>query len=120
MNSEQALYVWLLFHLGVVLQILVQARGSIAATSNSISSFWVWWAYNNRELGWRLFVDGLCWTVWIVGPHFLGEAAGHLIPPVSYAVAPWIGFSADRFTHSLGFILRFTTTEMSHVAPPAP
>ncbi len=117
MNSAQALYVWLLFHLGVMLQILIQARGSIAATSNSISSFRVWWEFNQRELGWRLFIDGLCWTVWVVGPIFLGTGAARLIPPVSFAIAPWIGFSADRFTHSLGFILRFTTVEMSEVAP---
>jgi hypothetical protein len=117
-DSEQALYVWLLFYAGVLLDILFQARGSIAAKSNSIKSFRVWWEYNVRELGWRLLIDGICWMIWMTGPHFLGEAAAHLIPAVSYTVAPWIGFSADRFTHSLGFILRFTTVEMPHVAPP--
>lgn len=117
MDSEQALYVWVLFNLGVLLQILFQARGSIAARSNSITSFRVWWEYNRRELGWRLFIDGLWFGVWVAGPQLLGDAAARLIPPCSYAVAPWIGFSADRFTHSLGFILRFTTLEMAHVAP---
>jgi hypothetical protein len=120
MDPEQALYVWVLFNLGVLLQILFQARGSIASSSNSIKSFRVWWQYNVRDLGWRLFVDGLWFAVWLVGPYFLGDAAARLIPPASYAIAPWIGFSADRFTHSLGFILRFTTLEMSHVAPPEP
>lgn len=118
MDHGQTLYVWVLFHLGVVLQILFQARGSIAATSNSIKSFPVWWEYNRRDLGWRLFIDGVCFGFWLVGPQFLGAAAAHLIPPVSFAVAPWIGFTADRFTHSLGFILRFTTVEMPHAAPP--
>jgi hypothetical protein len=117
-SPEQTLYVWILFYLGVVLDILFQARGSIAAKSNSIKSFRVWLNYNMAELGWRLAIDAACWMVWIVGPHFLGAAASRLIPPVSYAVAPWIGFSADRFTHSLGFILRFTTVEMPEVAPP--
>jgi len=117
MDPEQALCVWLLFYIGVLLQILFQARGSIAAKSNSIKSFRVWWDYNHRDLGGRLFIDGVLWMGWMVGPHFLGEAAAHLIPPVSFAVAPWIGFSADRFTHSLGFILRFTTADMGIVAP---
>jgi hypothetical protein len=117
MDPEQALYVWLLFHVGILLQILLQARASIAARSNSIGSFRVWWEHNHRELGLRLFIDGALWMGWMVGPHFLGEAAAHLIPPVSYAVAPWIGFSADRFSHSCGFILRFTTVDMGIVAP---
>jgi hypothetical protein len=117
MDSQQALYLYLLFQLGALLQILFQARGSIVARSNSITSFGVWWEYNRKDLGWRLFIDGLLFGVWVAGPEVLGEAAARLIPPCSYAVAPWIGFSADRFTHSLGFILRFTTLEMAHVAP---
>ena len=117
MDSEQALYLWILFQAGVVLQMLFQARGSIVARSNSIKSFRVWWEYNRLQLGWRLFIDGLLFGIWVVGPRILGDAAAHLIPPCSYTVAPWIGFSADRFTHSLGFILRFSTLEMAEVAP---
>ena len=78
MTAEQALYVWVLFHVGAALQILLQARASIAAKSNSIESFRVWWEYNHRELGLRLFIDGALWMGWMVGPHFLGEAAAHL------------------------------------------
>ena len=118
MNSQQAFYVWILFNLGILLHMLIQALGSIASTSNSISSFSVWWEYNWRELCWRIGIDGSCWILWMIGPIYLGQAAAHLIPPASFAVAPWIGFTADRFTHSLGFILRFNTREMSHVAPP--
>jgi hypothetical protein len=117
MTGEQTLYVWLLFNLGVLLQILFQARGSIAAKSNSITTFRVWWHYNWKDLCWRLAGDGVLWIAWIAGPHYLGEAAARLIPPVSYVIAPWIGFSADRFTHSLGFILRFSGLDMGEVAP---
>jgi hypothetical protein len=116
-NSEQTLHVWLLFYAGVLLDILLQALGSIVAKSNSITSFRVWWQYNVHALGWRLLIDGLCWMLWMVGPHYLGDAAARMIPPVSLVVAPWLGFSADRFTHSLGFILRFSTVEMGIVAP---
>jgi hypothetical protein len=117
MDPEQALYVYILYYMGVVLHILLQARGSIAARSNSIRSFRVWWEYNHRELGLRLFADSVLWMVWICGPHFLGEAAAHLIPPVSYVVSPWIGLSVDRFVHSMGFILRFNGADMGEVAP---
>jgi hypothetical protein len=116
-NSQQTLYIWLLFNLGVVTNLLFQAWASIKATSNSIKNFREWWQYNWKDLGWRLAIDGTCWMLWMVGPSFLGTAAAKIIPPASFVIAPWVGFSADRFTNSLGFILRFTTTEMPHVAP---
>jgi hypothetical protein len=117
MRNSEALYVYFLYYLGVVLHILLQARGTIRAQSNSIHSFRIWWDFNHRELRIRLLIDGVLWMVWIAGPRFLGEAAAHMIPPVSYAVAPWIGLSVDRFTHSMGFILRFNGSDMGEVAP---
>lgn len=117
MNPVQAAFVYVLFYLGVLLNILIQAYCSIRARSNSIKSFRTWLQLNFHDLGWRLAIDGVCWAIWMVGPSFLGAAAARIIPPCGFAIAPWIGFSSDRFSNSLGFYLRFTTTEMPDVAP---
>jgi hypothetical protein len=119
MDSEQALFrllVWFWFFLGVILHLLLRARASIAAASNSVTSFRDWWEYNWRDLGWRLFLDGVGLMVWEVTPHILGSFWGLGIP-VNYATAPLMGFAVDRFVDSSGFILGFMRVDMATVAP---
>ena len=79
MDSEQAifrLFIWLWFFLGVSLHILLKARASIAARSNSVTTFRTWWEYNWRDFGWRLFLDGVGLMLWEVAPQLLGAFAG--------------------------------------------
>ena len=79
------------------------------AESNSVTTFKVWWEYNHRELGWRLFLDGIGLMFWEFSPLVPGlkEFVSHILPPVCLGAAPVMGVVADRFVHSGGFILGF-------------
>ena len=122
MDSQQVtfrLLVWGFFFLGVSLHILLRARATIAAKSNSVTTFRIWWRYNWRDLGWRLFLDGLGLMFWEVTPYIPGlkEFVSHILPPVCAAAAPVMGVVADRFIDSGGFISGFGHADMNAVAP---
>jgi hypothetical protein len=118
-DYEQALFrllIWGCYFLGVSLHILLRARASIAARSNSVTSFRAWWDFNWHDLGWRLFLDGSGLMLWEISPQMLGSVIGHLIP-VTYGTAPLMGFAVDHFIDSSGFILGFSKIDMPKVAP---
>jgi hypothetical protein len=120
MDSEQALLrllIWFWYFLGVSLHILLKSRASIAASSNSITTFRGWWEHNWQDMGWRLFLDGVGLMLWEVAPHILGSVIGEKIP-VTYGTAPIMGFAVDRFVDSSGFIAGFMRVDMPAVAPP--
>jgi hypothetical protein len=118
-SARFRLIIWLLYFLGVSLHILLRARASIAAASNSVSTFRSWWQYNWHDLGWRLFLDGVGLMGWELSFYVPGlkDFIVHVLPPVCYGAGPIMGIVVDRFVDSGGFILGFNRTDMPRIAP---
>jgi hypothetical protein len=118
-DSKEALFrllVWFLYFNGVGVHILISARASIAAKSNSIVTMRSWWEYNWHTLGFRLFLDSVFLMGWEVSPQVVGQVLGHVLP-VTLGTAAFMGIAVDRMIGGIGFSFGWLGADMPKVAP---
>jgi len=117
-DSKEALFrllVWFLYFNGVGIHILISARASIAAGSNSVGSFRTWWDYNWHTLRMRMLCNAAALIIWELSPRLISQVMGREIP-ITYGTAIFMGIAVDRLMGSVGFSFGWGA-DMGKVAP---
>lgn len=94
---------WILFIVGWVLHLLLQAKASANSRSNSLQNIWQWFRLQWLVVIARLFLAVLFMLLWHEAPSLFGQIVGAAIP-MTMATSGIAGFAVDAFVDKIGAI----------------
>lgn len=109
---------WILFTVGWVLHVLLQAKASVNSKSNGLENIRQWLKLSWLVLAVRAFAAVLLMLLWHEAPQLFGQIAGAAIP-MTKATAGIAGLAVDAFVDKLGAIFGLKI-EIPAVSPPLP
>lgn len=107
---------WILFTVGWLLHVLLQAKASVNSKSNSLENVRQWLKLSWLVLIVRAFAAVLLMLLWHEAPQLFGQIAGAAIP-MTKATCGIAGLAVDAFIDKLGAIFGLKI-EIPVVAPP--
>lgn len=107
---------WMLFAVGWLLHVLLQAKASVVSDSNSLENIGQWLKLSWLILLVRAFAAVLLMLLWHEAPQLFGQIAGAEIP-MTKATAGIAGLAVDALIDKLGAIFGLQI-DIPKVAPP--
>lgn len=107
---------WILFAVGWVLHMLLQAKASVNSKSNSLENIGQWLKLQWLIIAVRLFLAVLIMLLWHEAPALFGQIVGAAIP-MTLATCGLAGFAVDAFVDKVGAIFGLKI-EVPSAAPP--
>lgn len=107
---------WILFAVGWLLHVLLQAKASVNSDSNSLENVRQWLKLSWLILVVRAFAAALLMLLWHEAPQYFGQVVGAVVP-MTKATAGIAGLAVDAFIDKLGAIFGLQI-DIPKVAPP--